>query len=83
VSGSFPAAVRDKLLYWSKELTPIYVIHWVLIGWLALFIGFNQLMFWQTILAMAIIVVAADRITAAYAGWQGRRRAAKPLATAR
>ncbi|HAI87471.1 MAG TPA: hypothetical protein DCL63_10840 [Firmicutes bacterium] len=75
VSGSFPAAVRDKLLYWSKELTPIYVIHWVLIGWLALLIGFNQLMFWQTILAMAIIVVAADRITAAYADWRGRSAA--------
>ena len=73
-SGAFPAVVRRKLLYWSRELTPIYVIHWVLIGWLALFIGFNQLMFWQTILAMAIIVVAADRIAAAYAGWRGKRR---------
>ena len=73
-SGAFPAVVRRKLLYWSRELTPIYVIHWVLIGWLALFIGFNELMFWQTILAMAIIVVAADRIAAAYAGWRGKRR---------
>ena len=82
-SGAFPAVVRHKLLYWSRELTPIYVIHWVLIGWLALFIGFNQLMFWQTILAMAMIVVAADRIAAAYAGWRGKRRAAKAGATAR
>jgi len=31
-------------------------------------------MFWQTILAMAIIVVAADRIAAAYASWRGKRR---------
>ncbi|HPU76626.1 MAG TPA: hypothetical protein PLG65_10760, partial [Bacillota bacterium] len=56
------------------ELTPIYVIHWVLIGWLALVVGFGQLMFWQTILVVSIIVVAADRIAAAYAGWRGKRR---------
>jgi len=73
-SGAFPAVVRRKLLYWSRELTPIYVIHWVLIGWLALVVGFGQLMFWQTILVVSIIVVAADRIAAAYAGWRGKRR---------
>jgi len=73
-SGAFPAVVRRRLLYWSRELTPIYVIHWVLIGWLALFVGFGQFMFWQTILAMSIIVVAADRIAGAYAGWRRTRR---------
>jgi len=73
-SGAFPAVAYQKLLYWSRELTPIYVIHWVLIGWLALFVGFGQFMFWQTILAMSIIVVSADRIAAAYAGWRGKRR---------
>lgn len=71
---SFPAAVGQRLLYWSRELTPIYVIHWVLIVWIALFIGLNQLMFWQTVLAMAIVIVAADRITATFAGWRDRRR---------
>ena len=74
LSGVFPAAVSQKLLYWSRELTPIYVIHWVLIGWTALLIGFNQLMFWQTVLAMAIIVVAADRLAAVYANWRRRRQ---------
>ena len=73
-SGAFPAVAYQKLLYWSRELTPIYVIHWVLIGWLALFVGFGQFMFWQTILAMSIIVVAADRIAGAYAGWRRTRR---------
>jgi len=83
LSGVFPAAVSQKLLYWSRELTPIYVIHWVLIGWLALLTGFNRLMYWQTILAMTVVIVAADRIAAVYADWRRRRRAAKAGAAAR
>ncbi len=83
LQGTLPAAVRQRLLYWSRELTAIYVIHWILIGWSVLLISFNQLMFWQTILAMAVVVVAADRIAAAYADWTGRRREAKAIAAGR
>ncbi|HOG45610.1 MAG TPA: heparan-alpha-glucosaminide N-acetyltransferase domain-containing protein [Anaerolineae bacterium] len=76
----FPAAVTNKLLFWSREVTPIYFIHWVLIGWFILLVGFNQLSYWQSILAMALTVVAADRLATAYANWQQSRRASKTLA---
>lgn len=74
---AIPSVVVKKLLFWSKQLNAIYMVHWVLIGWLVLLLGFNRLMYWQTILAMATIIIAADRIGAAFSGPQTRLLAAK------
>lgn len=75
--GAFPVVILKRLLFWGRELTPIYMIHWVLIGWFSLLVGLYQLYLWQSILAMVVIIVAADRITAAYARRRESRRAPK------
>lgn len=64
LQGAFPAAVLQRLQVWSRNLTTIYLIHWVLIGWFALLVGFNQMSYWQTVLAMAVLVVVSDRAAA-------------------
>lgn len=77
VKGAFPKAAVDRLLFWSRELNHIYIIHWVIIGWSALFIGYNRLMYWQSALAMASVLFATDRIATFYAG-QYKRFKEKP-----
>lgn len=39
---NIPAIVNATVNRWSKNVTEIYVIHWILIGWLAIWIGFGQ-----------------------------------------
>jgi uncharacterized membrane protein len=62
IRGVLPAAVSSRLQFWSKNLTTIYCVHWVLLGWATLLVGLNELNLWQTVLAMPIVVVVADRI---------------------
>ncbi len=80
LSPALPARLTQRLLFWSKHLTTIYITHWVLVGWPVLFMGFSRLMYLETVLAMAVIVFAADRITAAYVRRTAGRR--KPPAPA-
>lgn len=62
IRNAFPAAVTSRLQFWSKNLTTIYCVHWVLLGWATLLVGLNELNLWQTILAMPAVVLVADRI---------------------
>ncbi len=51
--------IATLLIYWSKNVTRIYLIQWVLIMWLADFVGgFSSSGFAQTILIMAGVAVA-------------------------
>lgn len=62
--------MTKKLLYWSKFVTTIYIVHWLILGWLTL--GLN-LMFSiytfnlvGTMTAMFVVLLLTDRITHAY-----------------
>lgn len=64
IREALPAVVTNRLQFWSKSLTTIYFVHWVLLGWLWLPLGINELGFWPTVLMMPIMLIISDRIVA-------------------
>lgn len=43
ITTYIPKALMELIVRWSKNVTPIYFIHWILIGWIALIIGGDSL----------------------------------------
>ena len=37
------SGIRTLLIFWSRHVTPVYVIQWVMIGWGVLIFGYRQL----------------------------------------
>lgn len=65
VSSKIPAFLKNTLLFWSKSVTIIYFVHWIIIGWCS-FLVFDTFNIPQSILAMFILVLLTDRITDLY-----------------
>ncbi|MGE5588764.1 MAG: heparan-alpha-glucosaminide N-acetyltransferase domain-containing protein [Clostridia bacterium] len=67
LQGVFPATILERLRIWSRNLTKIYIVHWVFIGWFALLVGFNRMSYWHTILTVVLVVIVADRLGTPFA----------------
>lgn len=71
-STSFlPKLVKDRLLFWSKSVTVVYVIHWLIIGWCE-FLLLDELNLVNTIIAMVVVVFLTGRFTRTYVNIRSR-----------
>jgi len=53
----WPDRIKNKLIFWSRNVTAIYVIQWLLIGWLAVFGNFLLGYFYLVFLTVAIFLM--------------------------
>jgi hypothetical protein len=71
-------AVPRYLTSLSRNITAVYLIQWVLIGWLAIAFGVRDLPSWLVALLAVPILVASHLLALGYgrvtAGWRDRRR---------
>ncbi|NTS78840.1 DUF1624 domain-containing protein [Catenovulum sp. SM1970] len=58
--------IFNLLYFWSKHVTTIYVVQWILIGWGLMLVGSQQLNLSQTIASMITLVVLSDLVTRAW-----------------
>lgn len=49
--------------FWSKNVTTLYIVQWIIIGWGLIVLGFNQLDLGSTLLMMLSVLIASDVIT--------------------
>jgi hypothetical protein len=59
------------LFFWSRNVTTIYVMQWLIIGWGLMAVGVQQMSFGQTLLAMAGVMFFSDL---GLRGWLWLRR---------
>lgn len=59
ITPFIPEGIKKPIISWSKNVTPIYFIHWILIGWIALFLGGNSLSIIPFLLLSLIIAVVS------------------------
>lgn len=45
---------------WSRNVSEMYIVQWILIGWLVLLIGYNNLELSQFIVILALILILTD-----------------------
>lgn len=50
----------NLLFVWSKNVTVIYVVQWLIIGWGLMAVGVQQLSFVSTLLAMLVVALLSD-----------------------
>jgi hypothetical protein len=55
-----PDYIKKTFTRWSNNVTEIYFIQWVLIGWIAVVTDYNQLGIFQTIILTIIVLVLSD-----------------------
>jgi len=60
-----PDFIRNKLVFWSKATTPIYVIHWLILSWCS-FLVFDTFNIPQSILGMILLTLASGVIADLY-----------------
>lgn len=65
LSAILPQFIKARLMFWSKSVTAIYVIHWLLIGW-GEFLVFDSFNIWQTVIIMVTLIIFTDRIADLY-----------------
>lgn len=65
VSTYIPNILTNRILFWSKSVTVIYVVHWLIIGWLE-FVFLEELSMISTLIAMVIITFFTDRLSLTY-----------------
>ncbi|UNC92044.1 heparan-alpha-glucosaminide N-acetyltransferase domain-containing protein [Candidatus Contubernalis alkaliaceticus] len=58
-----PRALKDILVFWSRHIFSFYIIHWLLIGWSVLILGYYNLGYWANLLAMLLLLIVTDRLT--------------------
>jgi len=54
--------VRDKLVFWSRNVTLIYCLQWIVIGWLAVF-GHFYLSYLPLLIFIIVLLLACDFLT--------------------
>ncbi|MDO8827564.1 heparan-alpha-glucosaminide N-acetyltransferase domain-containing protein [Methylophaga sp.] len=52
--------VVELLFFWSKHVTAIYILQWIIIGWGLMAVGVQQLSFINTLLAMFVVILLSD-----------------------
>ena len=62
------------LAFWSRNVTVFYFIHWVLIGWSVLLVGYESYGVLGTLIGLIIIVLVTDALTRAWNRFVRRRR---------
>lgn len=66
LSGYMPELFQKILSRWSKNVTAIYFIQWVLIGWIAIGTDYNQFGVLKTIAVTIGVLIASDWIAFLY-----------------
>ena len=70
-------ARAGRVLYgWSRRVTSMYCIHWILIGWGVGLVGHRLLDLPAVLAAMLVVLVATDRLTVLLPFLRGRRAGA-------
>lgn len=70
---AMPKALQNRVTFWSKNVTVLYFIHWVIIGWGVLVLGYENIYFVGTILLMALFTILSDRLTFAWVNIRTRK----------
>jgi uncharacterized membrane protein len=60
---SNPKMIIMRMTFWSKHVTSLYFIHWVIIGWSVLLLGYESISLPGILLLMALFTVLSDRLT--------------------
>lgn len=60
ITPYIPKGLSLIISRWSKNVTPIYFIHWVLIGWTALIIGGDRLTYLPYFILCVVIIILSD-----------------------
>ena len=63
VGKIIPGIIKNGLKYMSRKITHFYIIHWLLIGWGLLVVGFNSLMVWPSVVAMVSVLIITAVLT--------------------
>lgn len=66
-----PKIIEKVMVRWSKNVTVIYFIQWVLIGWIAVFAGYNTMNLIQTVMVTISVLIASDALAF---GWKKMRK---------
>jgi uncharacterized membrane protein len=56
----FPGVIKKTFSRWSSNITEIYFIQWVLIGWIAVVTDYNQFGVFQTVILTIAVLVVSD-----------------------
>lgn len=62
------------LLYWSRNVTVFYFIHWVVIGWGSLVFGYQQRGLVSVVLLMGFVAALSHGLTVPWLRFRRRRR---------
>lgn len=73
VSKVLPRLVTNTISRWSRNVTEIYIIHFILVGWLGMLIGWNTQGLTSYFLLFISIFIASDAI----AFWYLKRKRTK------
>jgi hypothetical protein len=66
ITPSIPGFCNETIKRWSKNVTDIYFVHWVLIGWLVFLLGYNTQYAVASFLLFAGVTVASDGLSFLY-----------------
>ena len=66
LSNYLPRLIKNTLERWSNNITEIYFIQWVLIGWIAVATGFNLYGVATTALITLAVMIASDYLAAQF-----------------
>jgi len=58
----FPELVKNRLDFWGRKVTIIFVAHWILLGWSLLLLRPYSLGTAASFVVMAILLLASDRV---------------------
>lgn len=60
ISKYIPNHINTVLSRWSRNVTEIYIIHWLFIGWIVATMGYNTLTTPYYLVMVALILVSSD-----------------------
>ncbi|WP_375056394.1 heparan-alpha-glucosaminide N-acetyltransferase domain-containing protein [Zobellella sp. DQSA1] len=67
------------LFFWSQNVTVIYVLQWLVIGWGLMLVGAQQLDLTNTMLAMAVVVLLSDLASRVWLRLRGHHHPAQAI----
>ncbi|MHA1966169.1 MAG: heparan-alpha-glucosaminide N-acetyltransferase domain-containing protein [Candidatus Hodarchaeales archaeon] len=70
ISKRFPESnISNIVFFWSRNVTVMYVIHWVLIGLIAILIGSRTTNLIPVLFLIGIVLIVSSLITYLYRNW--------------
>lgn len=70
-----PAVAQKTIDRWSKNVTDIYYAQWVIIGWLAIPLGYAALKPPQYFGILLLVLISSDGLAYGYGCWKCRQKA--------